>query len=317
MKRIIFVLGLLCISIACAHKDAGKSVLKLSGNTSAPEVTTAQEEKVNAYFDSTLYIGYVDYFPETQEFFTALFFKDGFDEPDEEMLASKLDSLIFSEEDWSRERLPMKEAQRMLVLSGLDTIYIFNRRHQLVSKATLSRVEYLWDGMEGYFIGVFDGDKEFSVQTEELYGISSHYLPLRVPAFSCDEIEDEKLNNKLLGKLHIDPFANWDMRHFKINPEKVTYSIVSTYKMNSEEGQSYLTELRNNEVKVLSQQTDDYHYLNILPLPMQVNNQPLLLISAGYPSSDFLWDYLAAFDGSSYQPLDYNRIHPKSLMSIH
>jgi len=317
MKPLVLVVGLWCLTVSCAHKDAGKSILKLSANTSAPEVITTQQQKVNAYFDSTLYIGYVDYFPETSEFFTALFFKDGFEEPDEEVLASKLDSLVFSEEDWSRERLPMSEARRMLVLSGLDTIFIFNRRHQLVSKATLSRVEYLWDGMEGYFIGVFNGDKKFSAQTEELYGVSSHYLPLKTAAFACEEIEDEKLNNKLLGSLHIDPFSTWDMRHFKVNPDKATYSIVSTYKLNSEEGQSYLTELKNNEVKILGQQTNDYHFLNILPLPMQVNNQPLLLISAGYPSSDFLWDYLAAFDGSSYQPLDYNRIHPKSLMSIH
>jgi hypothetical protein len=86
--------------------------------------------------------------------------------------------------------------------------------------------------------------------------------------------------------------------------------------MNSDEGVSYLTSLENNEVDILNQQLNDYHYLNILPLPIHMNDKPLLLISAGYPSSDILWDYLAAFDGATYEPIDYNRIHAKSKATL-
>jgi hypothetical protein len=73
--------------------------------------------------------------------------------------------------------------------------------------------------------------------------------------------------------------------------------------------------LENNEVRILNEEKDNFHYLNILPVPIQVNGKPLLLISAGYPSSDVLWDYLAAFDGAAYQAMDYNRIHSKALMN--
>lgn len=302
----------LWITLACAHKDAGRSIIKLSGNTPPPEVITPEEEKVNASLDSSYYIGYIDFFPETKEFYTSLFYKDGYADPDEELLEMKLDSVIFSEEDWSRERLPMEEAKKMLVLSGLDTIYIYNRRHQLISKGLLTRVEYLWDGLEGSFIGVFESDGKMKEQTEELYGISENFKESDHSSFVWEEVEDHDLNSTLIDKLNIDASLHWDMRHFRTAPNATTYSIISSYKMNSDEGVSYLTALENNEVKVLNQQLNDYHYLNILPLPIHMNDKPLLLISAGYPSSDILWDYLAAFDGTSYEPMDYNRVHANS-----
>ncbi len=316
MKRIIFVIIPLWITLGCAHRDAGKNIIKLTGSSPAPEVITPEEEKLNAVLDSTFYIGYVDYFPETKEFYTTLFYKDGFANPDEEVLETQLDSLIFAEEDWSRERLPMAEAKKMLVLSGLDTIFIYNRRHQLISKGNLSRVEYLWDGLDGYFIGIFESDGKMKEQTEELYGISANYPGFNRTSFICEEIEDRALNKILVDQLNIDLGMNWDMRHFRTKPKETTYSIVSSYKMNSEEGVSYLTTLENEKVNVLNQALNDFHFLNILPLPVQVNGKPLLLISAGYPSSDILWDYLAAFDGDSYEPIDYNRVASKTVASI-
>jgi hypothetical protein len=316
MKPIIAIFSL-SLAIACAQKDAGKSLIKLTGTSPAPQIDTPQEATVQAVFDSTLYIGYVDFFPETKEFYTALFYRDGFENPDEEYLATQLDSVIFSDEDWARERLPIEEARKMLVMTGLDTIYIYNRQHHFISKGYFTRVEYLWDGLESYFIAVFKPDINFTAQTEELYAVSSNYAGLDVPGFACQEIDDQQLNKTLLRKLKIDLSLTWDIRHFRIKPTGATYSIVSSYKMDSEEGQSFLTATENNDVSILNKEINDFHYLNILPLPMEVNNKPLLLISAGYPSSDVLWDYLAAFDGKRYEAVDYNRINSRTLMANH
>ena len=311
MIRIVAAISLVALASSCAHKDAGKSTLKLSGRNNGPDAQISPEEKL--LLDSTFYIGYIDYFPETGEFYTALFYREGHEYPDEELLESKLDSVILVDDDWGRERLPMQEAGKILVLAGMDTLSIFNRKHELICQSALTRVEYLWNGLESYFVAVYEADEKFTEQTEELYGITSKFAGLMAPAFSAQEFKDRDLNEYLSKKLKINRTMNWDMRHYRIVPQDETYSIMSAYSMQSNEAFSYLTSLEKNTLNVLNEELNNYHFLNILPLPIKVNGKPLLLISAGYPSSDVLWDYLAAFDGTRYEAIDYNRVHVSSV----
>lgn len=310
MMRNIMVASLIALTLACAQRDAGRNLtVPVPSSTVRSRVMLQTPES----YDSSLYIGYVDYFPDTREFYTTLFFQEGHEYPDEELLESKLDSVIVYEEDWGRERLPMEEARKFLVLSGLDTLYIFNREHRLVSTATFQRVEYLWNGLENYFIGVFKSDGKLVEQTEELYGISAGYSGLASAAFSAKEITDRQLNENMIKRLRINPALQCDMRHFKLTPREDTYSVISAYANHSNEGESLLTFIDKDEVKILNRETNNFHFLNILPLPIEMNEKPLLLISAGYPSSDVLWDYLAGYNGKSYEPIDYNRIPFKSI----
>lgn len=308
MNRIIVALTLSALTLACAHNDAGQTYLKSSART---KPANEHASEISSVFDSTFYIGYVDYFPETKEFYTALFYKDGHEYPDEGLLESKLDSVISFDEDWGRERLPMEEARKLLVLSGLDTLSIFNRKHQMISKSPLSRVEYLWNGLESYFIAVYKSDGTLTEQTEELYGISSHYADLIGNSFMTEEVSDLKLNDYVLKKLKISRLVDWDMRHYRITPPSSTYSIISSYSMESNEAFSYLTTLESDDVRILNAEVNNFHFLNILPVPIQINGKPLLLISAGYPSSDVIWDYLAAYNGSAYDAIDFNRVNVK------
>src|SRR5688500_12467894 len=154
MLRILLAISLISLTLSCAHKDAGKGRAKLAV-TNADAKNDASEFEAEPHFDSTFYLGYVDYFPDTREFYTALFHREGHEYPDEDLLESKLDSVIVFDDDWGRERLPMEEARKFLVLSGLDTLSIYNRKHELVCRCPLTRVEYLWDGLENYFIAVF------------------------------------------------------------------------------------------------------------------------------------------------------------------
>jgi hypothetical protein len=306
MMRILLVIGVIALTASCAKKDTGNGVSKTGRTaTSAGPQTDA--------FDSSFFIGYVDYFPETEEFYTALFYREGHEYPDEDLLESKLDSVIVLNDDWGRERLPIEEAKRILVLSGLDSVSIYNRRNQLICKTSLTRVEYLWNGLESYFIAVFKSDGKFYEQTEELYGISSNYSSLFQPDFRSEEIEDGKLNEYLLRKLNISRAVEWDMRHYELTPPQTLYSIISSSSIETNEARSYLTSVENNEIKMLNEEIDNFNFLNILPVPIQMNGKPLLLISAGYPSSDVIWDYLAAFDGSRYEALDCNRVQIKDI----
>lgn len=303
--RILLVICLIALSVSCAKKDTGNGVSKVTALSSSTEPDAD-------IFDSTLFIGYVDYFPETQEFYTALFYQDGHEYPDEDLLESKLDSVIVLNDEWGRERLPMEEAKAILVLSGLDTVSIYNRRNELICKTSLARVEYLWNGLESYFIAVFKSDGKPYEQTEELYGISSSYVSLFKPDFKAEEIEDGKLNEYLLRKLNISRAVEWNMRHYQLAPPETLYSIISS-SGEPNETRSYLTTVENNEIKMLNEEIDNFHFLNILPVPIQMNGKPLLLISAGYPSSDVIWDYLAAFDGKTYAAIEYNRVQIKDI----
>lgn len=305
----VTAIALIALASACAHKDAGKSFQKSSTNNAAHIAKHAAVN--NKRLESFLFIGYVDYFPETKEFYTKLFYQEGKEYPDEDLLESRLDSVIVFEEDWGRERLPMEDARQLLVLSGLDTLFIYNRDHRLVSTASLKRVEYLWNGMESVFVGVFKSGGGIMQQTTELYGMNTAYTRLKVSPFSADEIEDQTLNRNLIDKMHLDPRLGWDMRHYRVTPERSIYSVVSSRA--SDDAQSFLTLTANNEVKILNREVNNFNFLNILPLPIQLNGQPLLLVSAGYPFSDVMWDYLAAFDGTSYEAVDYNRVDPALL----
>lgn len=314
MMRILVALCLISLTLACAHKDAGKSLGKSSGRGNAQnEITTTMQEELD---DSTFYVGYVDYFPETREFYTALHYRDGHEYPDEDLLESKLDSVIIWEEDWGRERLPMKEARRILMMAGLDTLLVFNSSHEQICRCPLSRVEYLWNGLESYFIAVFSSDGTFAAQTEQLYGISGHF-PLRERVlFTSEEFHEPRYNEYVQKELNISKAVPWEMRHYRLTPQGFTYSIISAYSMEHNEARSYLAYNSNGKTEVLNEEIDNFQFLNILPVPISVNGRPLLLISAGYPSSDVIWDYLAGFDGSRYEAIQYNRIHMKQLTPV-
>ena len=315
MMRILMALGLLSLAIACAQKDAGKGLAKLSGRAANPENSVIDDTPEASGMDSSLYIGYVDYFPETREFYTALYYRDGHEYPDEDLLESRLDSVIMYDADWGRERLPMQEARKMLELSGLDTLSVFNRRHELICHCPLVRVEYLWNGLESYFIAVFSSDGEPFEQTEELYGISGHFPLPEHNLFTAEELIDGAYNEFVSRTLEMSASIQWNMRHYRIMPSETVYSIISSSDLNSNEVVSYLAFNEGNDVRILNEELNNFMFLNILPVPVYMNGKPLLLISAGYPSSDVLWDYLAGFDGMRYEAIDYNRINVKNISS--
>jgi hypothetical protein len=313
MMRLLLAMGVITLTLSCAHKDASKGLMKLSGRNTEADYEDARRKDPDSAFDSTVFIGYVDYFPETREFYTALFYQEGHEYPDEDLLESKLDSTIILDDDWGRERLPMEEARKLLVLSGLDTISIYTRNHKLVCRSPLTRVEYLWNGLESYFVAVFKSDGKFYEQTEELYGVSSYFKDLDNSTATYKEINDPDLNQYLMKKLRIKKEAEWDMRHYSTSASETTFSIVSYYSMRTNETLSYLTAMENNDVRILNQEVNNYHFLNILPVPVKMNGKPLMLISAGYPSSDVLWDYLAGFNGTRYEAVNYNRVHMREI----
>ncbi len=309
MLRIALMVFLLSVVFSCARKDSWTGVQKLSGRSGGGLVS---QDPV-AELDSTYYIGYVDYFPETHEFYTAVFYREGREYPDEDLLESKLDSVIVYDDDWGRERLPIAEAGELLVLEGLDTLAIYNRMHEEICKCPLTRIEYVWNGLESYFIAVFKADDDFPGQTQELYGISADFPGEYQTMFMAEELRDDTFNRFLLRKMDAADTSRWSMRHYRLTPPEAMYSVLSSWSADGNRTRSYLTYFERNKVEILNEEVDNFHYLNILPIPVYMNGKPLLLVSVGYPSSDVLWDYLAGYDGSQYEAINYNRIHLKDI----
>ncbi len=307
MPRIVLATCLLFLTLSCAKKDAGRALLKLSAKHTEGHIQKRYAS------DSSYYIGYVDYFPETHEFYTSVFFREGHEYPDDDLLTSRLDSVIVYDDDWGRERLPMEEADKWLVLDGLDTLAIYNRKHETICRCPLTRIEYVWNGLESYFVAVFRAADDFPGQSEELYGISAGLPEQYFSPIAAEELKDNTFNDFLLRKLELPSAAQWEMRHYRITPGETMYSVLSSWSHDGMQTRSYLTYFERNKAQVLNEEVDNFHYLNILPVPVFMNGKPLMLVSAGYPSSDVLWDFLAGFDGTAYEAIDYNRIHVRDI----
>lgn len=305
MARIVLAACMLSFLVACARRDAGQALVKLLERDHDEE--SARDTDVIDH-DSTYYIGYVDYFDDTREFYTTLYYREGHEHPDDDLLAVKLDSVIVSDDDWGRERLPLEDARELLVLDGLDTLAIYNRAHESICECPLTRVEYVWNGLDAHFVAVFKANTDFSGQTEEFYGISADFPRDYMTMFSSQELKDDTFDQFLLRKLNVADADHWNMRHYQVEPPDAMYSVLSSWSDNGSGTHSYLTFFERNKAQILNEENDNFHYLDILPVPVYMNGRPLLLISAGYPASDVLWDYLAGYDGVRYEAIDYNRV---------
>lgn len=300
--KTVFALLFLITFLSCTQQTTpSETKTPDQDNNGIAEATPlADEDSVSEYHgDSTFYIGFVEYFPDTKEYYTQLYFRK--DNPDVNAGNKLLDSTIVSDMDFSRERLPMAEAEKMLVMENMDKLFIYNKNHELITTGSLIRVESLFEAISSQFIAVYKPDKVVADKNEPLYGITAGSAGYEIPNFSVQEVKDQKLTEAILKKLDIDT-SGLVIEHYKILPYNSIYSCLSTNQV------SYITELKGDSLTILSFVNDDTIISGIFPLPIQVNNRPALLISGGVRESDYLWDYLAVFKDSSYVPAERDRL---------
>ena len=306
--KIVLCVFLLLIITSCTQRGRpveDKSDLSVSSQPSAgAEDDTADAPESNDdlryHPDSTFYIGFVNYFPETKEFYTSLYYRA--DEVDDgDALDQLLDSTIYEDAETTRKRLPMTVARKWFVTDDIHKLYVYNSLHELVTAASLVRIEKLDGVIESEFIAVYKPEAFIAEDQASYYGITSKDHGYQVMPVSIREVKDPELDQSIIQ--HLKPGTQeFSISHYKILPGNVVYSAVSS------ERESYITELKASNFKILAERHDDTFFSGILPLPIQVNERPLLLVDEAVQESDVAWSYLAVFEDSTYVPVTRGRM---------
>lgn len=255
----------------------------------------------------SVYIGEMYYLAETEEFYTPLFFNPDFDEADTNTLIAKSDSTVYETNRMTRKRIPMTEAQTAFMLDDLDTLFIYDMHHILISRAAFVRVESLATDGEDKFIAVYKADKLKTDPAERYYGINNLLSDRYISDFRYRVVNDPSLNKFIMHGLKRDPDVKWDITNIEVLPNRGTYSVVNST------SESFITELNNNnQFSVVINMNRGYRVGNISPLPYEFNQRPLMFIRYYKHNENSLQTSLAVFaDYQEYKLLPHNRLKLK------
>lgn len=260
------------------------------------------------YYATTAYIGDMYYLPQICEWFTRVHFKPEHTDTGEKELLPALDSVITGSSNLTRRRVPMDQARKYFILSGLDSVFVFNMTHDLLAKVALAGVELIERGGDRKFVAVYAAPR-FERDAEELYYCVSQQLPDHfIAGFSYSQINDPTLENYVLHQLQPNGTVQARIGNVAVRPSGVTYSVITTPQ------RSYLTELIDSKVNILKDMNGRYRIERIVPLPYEFNSRPLLLGFLYVPGTDERLVSLAVFtDYQEYRFLYQNRIRLKSI----
>lgn len=302
---------LLVVISSCTQP--GKPVEEKSDQPVSPQPSDVEDNTANVpgsqnelpfHPDSTFFIGFVRYFPETKEFYISLYYRAD-EVADDGALDQLLDSTVFEDAETTRKRLPLTAAEKWFVTEDIHKLFIYNNLHEPVTAASLVRIEKLDGPVESEFIAVYKPETVAGVQENMgYYGITSKDHGYQVMPGSIREVKEPELDRAVIQHLNMGT-QELTISHYKILPENSVYSAVSS------ERESYITELKGSDFKVLAERHDDTFFAGILPLPIQVNEKPLLLVEAAVQESDVAWSYLAVFQDSAYVPANRGRMRIK------
>jgi hypothetical protein len=297
MRPFISLLLVLFIASSCSQQAGSQKNIEESP-VAAEEGTPDDVSGMPLLEDDTrAYIGFVYPFPETNEYYTSLYFqRDGVMEEDWSRL---LDSIVYEDDEVRRVRLPMTEAQQLLDLSQLHRLTIYNENHEVINHARLVRIERLDMSIESEFVAVYKPD--LNSHEEPHYGVSYGRSLRRIPGFSVQPVVDKDLDDKVVEKTGLTS-GECVIVHYKVMPARTVYSIVSSVH------ESFLLAIQEGNVVILKHNADDAIIISIDPLPFLVNSKPSLLITEGVRETDMLWNYLAVYNDSAYVAAERSRI---------
>lgn len=308
-----FILPLM-LAIACAPKPQStdatmtfgaedSSTSRVSSDTVGPVPPASGSLTTEpVVHDSSLYIGEVGSFPETGELHTPVYYHshlnlDGlFD-----TLVKQADSVVYQDIERRRSRIPTSMARIYFNLSGLDTISIYKMAH-FVGKAKLVRVEYFQDLIEGKFVAVFKPIGLSTLPDALDYCISGGRNRYKTTDVTCENIEDQQLTQNLLERFVEDSVRVRDVSHTRIMPQESVYSSISMH------SRLLLVETKEGKSQILKDLKEDWFISDILPLHLEYNGKPILLLTMRINETDMMWTSLAVFDEGEYVFPENNRL---------
>src|SRR5687768_174613 len=190
------------------------------------EGPTEPLDSVKASGESSPYIGDIDAFEETREYYTSVYYRSDVSNVDNnDYLTSKADSVIYEGDEMRRKRIPFDVAERYFDLAGFEKIFVYNNGKH-VSEAEFVRVELLEGVIESQFIAVFKPVDPSSFNPEVSYCISSGALTAERVDVTWEPVEDSVFTNDLLHELGLEP-KPWNTVHITTTPDSTTYSGVT------------------------------------------------------------------------------------------
>ena len=252
--------------------------------------------------DSTVFVGAVEFFDETREYYTPVFFcNPNIDDDVYYFLESKLDSVIYQDDEERRKRLPMAVARHFFRLDGLTTLSLYDRHSRFLSEAELVRVELYDAPIERSYIAVYRTESGGFVE-DVAFGIGDTDILLPSRDLRYTAVENDSLTNLVASQLAISQENIVFARHVQVHGDNAVYSTVACRE------EAFLTLLENDRVNVLNHARDDFYILDIMPLHLTRNGKPVLLSTLGVYDTDMIWKALTVFDNGQYHFMEGSRL---------
>ena len=280
----------------CRRKDKQEDLRIIRDTASHTIQNVKKAYKLNLKSNSYSYIGFIENFHLTNELYIELKFqKENIKYEEFQSLTSDGDSIIYKDDENIRTRIPADIALKNFDLTGLEPLYLFDKDHQLVSKAHITRIEHLDQNISAGFIAVFNIEKP--VKGTEKYVIGSPNPNLKLQGYQT--INDSGLTNSILKKYNI---RNVESKHFSNSEVNDTITFIKS------SSQSWIIRKENDELKILYQSTEHESVSDLLILTDTIHKKPILLMRCFEPEGDMEWSKLLIYDGKSCRNLEKQRL---------
>ena len=262
------------------------------------------EESIRIPADSSPYIGDIDVFEETGEYYTPVYYLPHVPESGVyEFLSDKTDSVVYEGDEMRRRRVPMEIAARYFNLGRLSNVSVYGGGKP-ASRARLVRVELLEGLIESQFVAVFKPEDTSMFDDRVSYCISLGDIPGKSIDLTWHSVDDSVLTKALLRMVEMDSDP-WNTVHIQTLPDDVIYSGITF------QNKSFLIETRLGKSTIVKTIDRDYYIGAILPLHLEIKGKPVLLLRMGVNETDMVWTSLAVFSGVKYEFLEGNRLKGK------
>lgn len=293
MKRIIYIfISLLFIFGSCIFKHPENKVIQSSNRNDQKEFHQTTKS----------YIGFVNryYFQKTNEFYVDLYFKyNDIDNEKYEKLSKNGDTIIFKDDENCRTRIPIELAKKEFDFSGLDTLFLFDKEHNLLTKALCVRSEFLDQNISPVFTAVYKAENQ-ELTDKALYCIGNlkdKIIPNRFKSFN-----DSLLTKEIAKEIKISAQHNFSCIHYHQKDHPEIISILNTDTL------AIIVEKVNDSYQYLYKSHENECITEVVFVPIIRNGRPILLTKSVRPETDIAWNSLLIFDGNSYQIADRQRI---------
>ncbi|MBX2966422.1 MAG: hypothetical protein KF845_09770 [Cyclobacteriaceae bacterium] len=290
MMKPLYKLFALTLLIACTTPGASDNS-KSDSNTES--ITIAQQEIISNIqaTDSLSYIGFINKFENSDDFYTDIYFIEGFNYADYDKVRSLGDSIIFRNEELKRVRIPTEKVKQYFILDGLNKINIYNRNNELITTGELTGVEYVEDVIESRFVAVFKLENP---------GISDYQFCIgnireNLSTLEYSVIDSDTLTSKLIKHIGVNNERVWRQTHYKLSEHGNVYSIISA------DTTAFIIETLGNKVNLLYKSESSEFIYDLSIVSKEINGKPILLTFCGLPETDITWTSLLIFNGVEYK----------------